>query len=151
MSKTDTVFYLVGLLLRDRTHGASVSAAAAIQAGVGIDLVLGSTLGDSAHGAGISAGTAADASVTDLVSHWYVHLQVKCIPILPHLLKNAMANLNSLSMFCLSTAYAFLLALCRPACKDKARSLFYDHRVFFRPLVFLYNENHAIVAWFKKA
>ena len=64
-----TVFYLVGLLLRNSAHGAGVSAAAAIQAGVGVDLVLRSALSDRTDGAGISAGTAADASVTDLISH----------------------------------------------------------------------------------
>lgn len=78
------LFLGVKLLLRDRAHGAGVSAAAAIQAGVGIDLVLGSALRDGAHGAGISAGTAADASVTDLVSHWYVHLQLN-VPLFYHI------------------------------------------------------------------
>ena len=75
MTPTERRHFLCSqLALRNSTHGAGVSAAAAIQASAGIDLVLRVTLGDSTHGAGISAGTAADASVTDLVSHWYVHL-----------------------------------------------------------------------------
>lgn len=56
-------------LLLDSTGGANASAGAAIDASVGIDLVLASALRDSANRALASAGAAGDASVSNLVSH----------------------------------------------------------------------------------
>ena len=67
--------------LGDSPGGASISAGAAIDAGIGIDDVLAVALRDRAHGAGIGAGAAADASVADDIGHWE-HLQIQCIPIL---------------------------------------------------------------------
>jgi hypothetical protein len=59
----------VRLASRDGAHGASVGAAAAIQASTGIDLVMISTLSDGANGAALGASAAADASVTDNICH----------------------------------------------------------------------------------
>ena len=61
--------------LGDSPGGASISAGAAIDAGIGVDHILAIALGDSAHGAGIGAGAAAHASVADDIGHWK-HLQI---------------------------------------------------------------------------
>ena len=50
-------------------NGADVSASAAVDAQIGIDLVLAVTLGDSVHRAALSASAASDASIGNLVSH----------------------------------------------------------------------------------
>ena len=69
ISDVSSLYCYVRLASRDGAHGASVSAAAAIQASTGVDLVVISTLSDSANGAGISASTAADASVANNICH----------------------------------------------------------------------------------
>jgi hypothetical protein len=50
-------------------NGADVSASAAVDAQISVDLVLAVTLGDSGHGAALSASAASDASIGNLVSH----------------------------------------------------------------------------------
>ena len=55
--------------LRDRAHGAGPGASAAVDAGAGVDHILGIPLRDRAHRAGIRTGTAADAGVADDMSH----------------------------------------------------------------------------------
>ena len=83
------LFFLVSAL-RDRAHGAGASAGAAIDAGAGVDDVLGIALGDRAHGTAVRAGTAADASVTDNIGHdMYTSIKM-VLPILAHFLKKAM-------------------------------------------------------------
>ena len=58
----------------DGAIGAGVAARTAVQAGIGVDHILRIALGDSAHGASICASAAADASGTDLISHFeYLH------------------------------------------------------------------------------
>ena len=49
--------------------GAGISAGAAIQAGICVDLILGIALGNSTDGAGVCASTAADAGRANLISH----------------------------------------------------------------------------------
>ena len=61
-------------LLRNRLglgsgHGADVSASAAVDAQISVDLVLAVTLGDSVHGAALGASAASDAGIGNLVSH----------------------------------------------------------------------------------
>ena len=58
------------LFLRsDRTGGAGVRASAAVEAGTGVDLILGVALRDRTDGTYICASAAADASRADFVSH----------------------------------------------------------------------------------
>ena len=65
--------FSVGMLSRElglgRTNGAGVSASAAIDAQIGIDLVLGRAFLDGGNGAALGASAAHDASIGDLVSH----------------------------------------------------------------------------------
>ena len=60
---------ILELLLGDSTHGAGVSAGAALDAGGSVDLELGIALGDSADGAAALAGTAHNAVRADNISH----------------------------------------------------------------------------------
>ena len=57
------------LAFLDGLGGALISASAAGNADVGVDLVLAVTLGDSLNGALISAGAASDTCIGDNVSH----------------------------------------------------------------------------------
>lgn len=57
-----------------RTNGAGVSASAAIDAQIGIDLVLGRAFLDGGNGAALGASAAHDASIGNLVSHNFVLL-----------------------------------------------------------------------------
>ena len=78
------------LALGDRAHGAGTSAGTAIDAGAGVDDVLGIALSDGAHGAAVNTGTAADASVTDDIGHnKYTSIKM-VLPILTHFQKIAM-------------------------------------------------------------
>ena len=71
-----TGHFYVRILLSgaDSAVGAGICAGAAIQASASVDHVLGITLGDSAHGASVCTSATADASGTDLISHFeYLH------------------------------------------------------------------------------
>ena len=58
----------------DSAVGTGVSAGTAVQASAGIDDITIITLRDSAHGASVCASATADASGTDLISHFeYLH------------------------------------------------------------------------------
>ena len=58
----------------DSAVGAGIAARTAVQAGTGVDHVTIITLGNSTHGASICTSAAADASGTDLISHFeYLH------------------------------------------------------------------------------
>ena len=57
------------LLSLDGFGGAVGSASAAINAGIGVDDVLGIALGNCLNGAVLGASAALDASVSDFVSH----------------------------------------------------------------------------------
>ena len=71
-------------------HGAGTSAGTAINAGAGVDDVLGIALSDGAHGAAVNTGTAADASVTDDIGH-NKYTSIKMVfSILAHFQKIAM-------------------------------------------------------------
>ena len=61
--------YVVRLALLDSTGGAGINAAAAVNAGVSVDDILGVALGDSADGAAISTSAAAQASVSNHIGH----------------------------------------------------------------------------------
>ena len=64
--------YALGL--GDGAVGAGISAGAAIEAGIRVDLILGIALGNSTDRAGVCASTAADAGRADLISHsYYLH------------------------------------------------------------------------------
>ena len=66
--------YSYALGLGDGAVGAGIRAAAAIEAGIRVDLILGIALGNSTDGAGVCASTAADAGRADLISHdSYLH------------------------------------------------------------------------------
>ena len=62
----------VKLLFRDSAYGALCCASAAIDALVGIDLVVVVSLRNCAYGALGLAGAAADALVADLMSHYSI-------------------------------------------------------------------------------
>ena len=62
-------FKYLDLSLGDGAVGAGISAGAAIQAGICVDLILGIALRNSTDRAGVCASTAADAAGTDLISH----------------------------------------------------------------------------------
>lgn len=53
----------------DGTGGALAFTSTAVDAGVGVDVVLGSTLGDGLGGAYCCTSAAGDAGVFDYVSH----------------------------------------------------------------------------------
>ena len=55
--------------LGNGAHGAGIRAGTAVQAGVGIDLIVIGTLRDGAHGAGIRARATADAGIADDIGH----------------------------------------------------------------------------------
>ena len=57
------------LLGDDGAVGAGISAGAAIQAGICVDLILGIALRNSTDRAGVCASTAADAGRANLISH----------------------------------------------------------------------------------
>ena len=57
-------------------HGADVSASAAVDAQISVDLVLAVTLGDSVHGAALGASAASDAGISNLVSQGSYLLQL---------------------------------------------------------------------------
>ena len=69
------IFHYVRLVSgADSAVGAGIRAGTAIQASASVDHVLRIALGDSAHGASVCASAAADASGTDLISHFeYLH------------------------------------------------------------------------------
>ena len=62
-------FKLVLLFCLGSANGAGTLARAALDAHIGVDLIMILALGDSANGASAFARAAGDASISDLISH----------------------------------------------------------------------------------
>ena len=61
--------YQFRLVLNDGAAGAGIRAGTAVQAGTGVDLILGIALRDRTNGASVRASTAANAGRTDVIGH----------------------------------------------------------------------------------